>query len=106
MVHLLACRRSAQRTAVFRQKGELERRLPSTRCVCLCEPPRLILMLRRRLSIIVVRRSPDAHAHALAHPHARDRFVSSITIMLMTRARFRRNVTYRMRFRLADHEGG
>jgi len=34
-----------------RRKGERARRLRSKRCVCPCEPPRVIVILRRRLSI-------------------------------------------------------
>src|SRR6266496_2147343 len=40
-----------QKTAGSPRIVERERRLRSTRCVCLCEPPRLIVIPQRRLSI-------------------------------------------------------
>ena len=57
--HPSAYRRSTQKRVVCRRKAERGRRLRSKRCVCPCEPPRLIVILSPFLSIPLWRRSPQ-----------------------------------------------
>src|SRR4029077_9406589 len=62
MAHLSGYRRSARKRAVCPRIVERERRLRSTRCVCLCEPPRLIVIPQQRLSIFCTGTAANARA--------------------------------------------